>query len=461
VDSLYQSDVEEITSLLRNGDDGTGPDLLELDRYWSEVRSAAGEPGSTPEMQDAVARLSSAHRWLIEVACHVQPRGRDRLTSERLSRLAALGVEAIQMREMSDLLWKQMADVEVTAEDGELITRASGPYVEATNALGAEFGQPGLSGYRRAEREVSKRIAAAEWNALDDSFLREYGFRLDVLYAVVADLCLAAASGAKGEFTASAKDYDLVSLARQRCDLSESAARTLVNSLVLRPNADFDPFHYEFEPQRSNRTQSYGSRPLVRFRGRVFWSAFHLQNWHLTHQYLLLSDRLPLSGSARVAMTELSKRLSDEFVTIVEDSLKSLPEWQVRREVKHLGSTDFRAEGLGDIDLLALHPGKRIAAAVELKRMAPGLTPYDAWQEREQFHGGRKRHAAKHIRRVEWLRRHADLLGPLAGVSVYGPWRVEGCIATRVPLPGARSTDSGVDVIAAEVLPSWLQALSS
>jgi hypothetical protein len=54
---------------------------------------------------------------------------------------------------------------------------------------------------------------------------------------------------------------------------------------------------------------------------------------------------------------------------------------------------------------------------IEAKRMAPGLTPYDAWQERERFHGGRKRHVAKHTRRLERLAADPGLLaaefGPL------------------------------------------------
>jgi hypothetical protein len=104
-----------------------------------------------------------------------------------------------------------------------------------------------------------------------------------------------------------------------------------------------------------------------------------------------------------------------------------------------------------------VHADSSTVIAIEAKRMAPGLTPYDAWQEREQFHGARKRHVARHLRRVDLLNDHPDLLTAEFGEPT-SPWRILGCIVTSAPMAGASLVDSPLPVLWEQHLAGWLAA---
>jgi hypothetical protein len=397
-----------------------------------------------------------ALRWLIEVTCHDRPRGAARLDPRALKVLLANAMEALHLRTLSDALWKGMAEVVVEIDDGQLLAKGDGRYLTATWQFAADFGQSGLASYNARERELAATVAASEWRAMASSFEAEYGYRLDDLYATALEWSFAAANAKKDEYSATATEEDLISFAVRRRDISRASAGELVRSLVLRPNDRFNPLHFEFEPQRHTRVQSYVMRPLVRWGRRVTFGAHHLRAWETYHQQLILTDRLPVEpGPLRSAMGHVAQRLASHFAASLAKRLDGQSGWRAWSHVWQLGTVNLQE--IGDIDVLAVYPESRTAFALEAKRMAPGLTPYDAWQELEQFHGGRKRHVPKHSRRVTWLQENAHLLDTEFGGGG-SPWRVVGCIVTSAPMAGATVVDGPLPIVAEQALPDWLHA---
>jgi hypothetical protein len=456
VDEAYSVAVAHIRAVIGAAPPEVLSDLIELQGQWGSLYPESDDHG--PSYESAITEHNRAMRWLIEVCCHEPPRGRTQLATPVMRRLVCLAAEALHLRVLSDASWKGLAHLEVDVVDGELVATGTGAYPVATWEQAVGFGQKGLAAYHKRQRELARAVAGAEWNEVQAAFEVENGFRLDDVYSTVRDLALAAAVGVGGAFTASANEHELVSLAARRRTIGRSAARELVRSLVLRPSDRFDPLHFEFEPQRHLRAHSYVMRPLVRGGSRVVFGAFHLSAWPAYHERLILDDRLPLvPGRLRSSVGLLAQRLASHFAEAIAILVRQAPGWQALANVWHLGDLDLRRAGLGDIDVLAVHAESSTVVAIEAKRMAPGLTPYDAWQEREQFHGGRKRHVAKHQRRVEHLAVDPGAIEAEFGQSS-SPWKILGCIVTTAPMAGAKLVESGLPVLWEPQLAEWLEA---
>lgn len=168
-------------------------------------------------------------------------------------------------------------------------------------------------------------------------------------------------------------------------------------------------------PWRFNRRLSYLRRPLVVSikpdGGKVvFWGPRHTTEALKQLIYQIETGRF-VSKSNQSRMSSFTGKIVDEagsiFTNLVKKYMDSFQFLKVEKEID-IGSSGplYFEKELGDIDVLAVDPERRLIFLLECKNIHPSRNPHEIYQEIERFFikdGNKESWMDKHMNRTEWV----------------------------------------------------------
>lgn len=388
--------------------------------------------------RDAFERVerTRAIRWLVEACCHVGSSGERPLSPARMGTILAFARKALICAMHSDAAWKELAEVrvELSAERGFRFEVAGLAPAASHSAAEHAGGQLGHDHTRTAELGAVGRVAEAELSAVGDAVVEGLGFPLGAIERLRTRV------GETPGPTVRLEDAESIGALVAGPGIDAEAAGRFVRQFTLEPDPDFDPGKPAFQPQRAMRPNSYGRNVFVRAPdGRLAWSPNHVRLVGSDLLTRIVTNRLRWGQPVETACLRVSQRLDLDFNRRVARAAGRIEGWTVRRNVTRLAGRTLRSsEGpLGDIDVYAVHATRRLAVAIDTKRVAPSTGSYEMWREAQAFYkdGG---YVDKHLRRCRWLEENVDAVAADAGRpgEASEPWVVRGILTTTLPLMG-------------------------
>lgn len=409
------------------------------------------------EHRSASATAHRANRFLIEYVAAQPPRG-DRLPATRdYYQLLGLAREIIDRGTASDFLHYELADFEVSIlKSGRLGMSRDEPVDLAIKAYAESAGARAI---RTAVEPPADDIRATSIpdvvNESADAMRSEYGFTLADLREVCGGLL---DIGTADQVTRIARADALAQVAGAR-NLDPGVVNTVLNAITLTARDKFMSIGPDAVPWRFNRNMSYVRRPLILQGDDLvfgFRSVFGTgPYWYSS----LTSGRLQAGArtqSMKAYISRARRRINDDYAADVAARLRSLglaAELSVNR-IGGVRIADPDGLDLGDIDVLAWHPGTRTVLAVEAKDFEVARTPAEMSHEIVKLFRGKqgkkveRSTADKHARRVDWL--SGNLAAVLAHIGAEaGPDEssVAGVIVTSEPLVTPLVASSTIPVI--------------
>lgn len=217
---------------------------------------------------------------------------------------------------------------------------------------------------------------------------------------------------------------------------------SITNFLTLSPRENFlippNPFKTtDVYPWRMSRGLSYMRRPLlIMLRENttlVCWGVRHL---FASFTYLLdatVSGRLQdeyRSKEMRAFLGKIHSSQGEDFNNKVYQAICDIPDLIAYKKVRKVSGKRIGAPGndLGDIDVLAFFPKKRILVAIECKDLEIARNAIEMSREMEALFIGnehKKSLITKHMKRVEWVRSNQALFRNLFRINDIKKWIVE------------------------------------
>lgn len=426
----------------------------------SRLACFGADAETTKELVEHRSESATAHRanrFLIEYVAAQPPQG-DRLPTTRgYYQLLGLAQEIIERGTASDFLHFDLADFEVSIlKSGRLGMNRDDPVDAAIKAYAAASGARAIrSAAEPLPGDTNSAPASDIVNESADAMRSEYGFTLPDLREVCGGLL---DIGTADQVTRIARADALAQVAGAR-NLDPGVVNTVLNAITLTPRDNFMSIGPDAFPWRFNRNMSYVRRPLVLQGDELvfgFRSVFGTgPYWYSS----LTSGRLQASARTqpmKAYISQARRRINDDYAADVAARLRSLG-LAAELSVSKIGGVriaDPDGLDLGDIDVLAWHPGTRTVLAVEAKDFEVARTPAEMSHEIVKLFRGKqgkkveRSTADKHARRVDWL--SGNLAAVLAHIGAEaGPDEssVAGVIVTSEPLVTPLVASSTIPVI--------------
>lgn len=411
--------------------------------------------GSVPEMVERLTKdlperrtAALACRFLVEYVVARPPRGLRPISLSVYDRLLALASNIINFAFDSDLIYLGLADMQVSLLPSGRVGVDRQPFMQSRERFlsASATGEIASAARSFAQHWLQKEPASGDKPEvaarLDTAAKAEFGFSLTDLVTLLAD---AVAIGQEidppvarlplDELTARLADRLGWPIGRvaQALDLLSLGPRTN----FLKPPAPYRP--EDVYPWRFNRPYSYLRRPFLR---RTSGGVTEML-WGTRHTYVAIGYLMDLcvggrlqarSPEMRKMISEFSQAQGRAFNDKVAELLERRSGLIVRRRVKKVGSRRLTgpAGDLGDIDVLAADPAKRLVRVMECKDLAVARTPREMANELANLFGegsdNRSSIVQRHQRRIDWVGEYlADVIRWL-GLDVSKRWRVQGLI---------------------------------
>lgn len=409
------------------------------------------------EHRSESATAHRANRFLIEYVAAKPPRG-DRLPAKRdYYQLLGLAREIIDRGTASDFLHYELADFEVSIlKSGRLGMSRDEPVDLAIKAYAESAGARAIRTAVEPPSDDTRTVATPDVvNESADAMRSEYGFTLADLREVCGGLL---DIGTADQVTRIARADALAQVAGAR-NLDPGVVNTVLNAITLTPRGKFMSIGPDAVPWRFNRDMSYVRRPLT-LQGDDL--VFGFRSVYGTGPYWyssLTSGRLQARArtqSMKAYISQARRRINDDYASDVAEKLRSLG-LAVELSVSKIGGVriaDVDGLDLGDIDVLAWHPGTRTVLAVEAKDFEIARTPAEMSHEIVKLFRGKegkkveRSTADKHARRVDWLSGNlAAVLAHIGAGAGAAESSVAGVIVTSEPLVTPLVESSKIPVI--------------
>ena len=231
-----------------------------------------------------------------------------------------------------------------------------------------------------------------------------------------------------------------------------------VNFITLGPRDSYEPqggeSGREVYPWRLNRNLSYMRRPLLLCNSNgnnlCVWGNRHFVNAQLYLRDLLLGERLR-EGGRRLerAMGKIRELNSRNFEVLV---------WNVVIEKTGFSAIQNYEVGinLGDVDVLALLPARRLLLAIECKDFVPARSPREIVNQVEKLQKGSestKPTVDLHLARVRWLEANlGEVLQKRFDVTESEGWQVKPVLVSSIELAAPYFEDFPFPVWSIETL---------
>lgn len=438
--------------------------------------------GSESEMVDKLReehqelrRAALANRFLIEYVSTRPPQGLRPLSLSVYDRLMALSSEIINKGMHSDAIAFGIADLKLEMLRSGRLGMHDESYEEARDQF--------LSVYLSGEIYRSTTHFASNWREsegaekpedaekVDNAVKAEFGLTFTELIEFLTEAMNVGLSQA-GEPKVMLVDDFLVEM-EGLLGWDRPRVEQAFHLFALRPRANFlsppAPLRpVEVYPWRFSRELSYLRRPLpVRPVGEteeVVWGVRHCFGAMSHLMDLCIGGRLKAkSPEMRKLIGEMHDHDGEEFNDYVADVYETFPGWIVRCRVKKVAGSRIErdtGQGLGDIDVLAADPKKRVLWAVEAKGLAFARNPAELANELKstfQTSGDKRSAVDKHIERVAWLRENLDSTLDSLDIpaSERRRWKVEPLVVVDHELQSPYIVHSPVPVVPVRMLESW------
>jgi hypothetical protein len=420
-------------------------------------------------------------RFIIEYVTSRPPRGLRPISISVYQRLLALASQIITYGFLSDLIYYDLADIQLALlPSGRLgMNRAKYEWARAvylpTFAAG-ELGRATRSFGRNWQPQTSDNSTTTEGThigrqEIDDALRAEFEYTLTDLHAFVVEAIILAQENTSMRLAyASAALDEFVQVVSKRLEWESSKVSTIVISLTLVPRDDFlnpqAPYgRNDVFPWRFNRRLSYLRKPFL-YRQRdghveLLWGPRHLYDaWEYLLQ-LCQSGRLQArSRQMGQLLGRVNNQRGNEFNDEVAAIFESVPGLKVRRRVGRSARVGYPEQQLGDIDVLVADPEQRVLKVIECKNLAVARTPYEmASQRRTLFEGGDTELSTveTQLMRADWVREHLPQILTWLRFHDSPDWRVEPLIVVDMELMTPHLVAAPVPVLAIEELRRELQ----
>jgi hypothetical protein len=234
---------------------------------------------------------------------------------------------------------------------------------------------------------------------------------------------------------------------------------TVLNAITLTPRDEFMSIGPDAVPWRFNRNMSYVRRPLVLQGDDLVFGFRSVLNTPPYWYTSLTSGRLQASAQTQVMKAYVSTtrgRINDAYAADVATRLRDIG-LTAELSVNKIGGrriADADGLDLGDIDVLAWHPGTRTLLAVEAKDFEVARTPAEMSHEVVKLFAGKqgkkpeRSTVDKHQRRIEWLRANLDdVLAQFSFDANADGCTVAGVVVTSDPLVSPLIEESPIPVL--------------
>ncbi len=417
------------------------------------LRAALGEIDHDAFLEDAqeVGIRNGAIRFLVEMAHARSPQGVRRANIERIDRLRALAELILYFAAMSDAAYGGLIELKViVAADGPAIIAMSD---EVTNAREAQWLSRWLSitetepdSWRESLPEWAREISApgstldeplklsGAWEETSQAMRRALGFSFDELVRVMQAVA-GRSRGARGPVRLQMDD--LVLDAARVTSIDAKACRAAIDFVSSEPATDYDPLLSRFKPWKSGRDTGYLRRPLLILGDTVLFGPMHVLVSLTIVIRRLQAERLHFEDpELRAAAAKLRKSIGGQWEDELGRRVESL-ELLVRVRCECPGGRPMKNEQgnlIGDVDVLAVDPSRRIVWALDAKSIASDVTPLRLRTEARKL----RKEIPKHQRRIEWLERNRDAIAAEFGLDPQHllKWEIRGALVLDEPLGG-------------------------
>ena len=413
----------------------------------------------------AADEANLANRFLIEYVAARPPSGSRRLSLEIRDQLMALALEIINWGMLSDTVHFGLADVDLSVlpsgrlgYDHETVLRAQRTFMSShLGGFISEAQRKFASHWSTSPRTGASAVPPPEADQLDQAFAREFGLTLTEVTSLMADVYTI---GTRHEGPVKRlPTRELITKLSQSLGWGTGKVAVGINLLTIGPRLDFinPPSAKEKAyPWRFNRDWSHLRRPLVRTGcepdSTTWWG-----NRHIIHALRHLTQ-LCLGGRLKASSLELQQvigrwreRESEAFEESVAHIITEMTGVPAKVRLRKVGKRRIVADGqdLGDVDVLAVIPGKRVLLLIECKDLALARTPAEIQHQLEELVHGSSDESSKiekHLARTQWVKNNLDeVLMKCFSIQRKGTWKVEPILVSdselhaphivRIPFP--------------------------
>lgn len=425
--------------------------------YLACFETDAGPPSEFAKRVFGLFKADRACRFLIEYIAARPPTGSRRISYSVHDRLLALASKIVFFGTTSD-------DVKYRTDDPSLAVLGSGR-IGISGSRRDETQAQWIDSFGRGQRARLLRDDEPESDSdLRGSFrkasegilsasVKEFGFSLLEHWRLI-DVALE--EGVRqGKALTTMPIMELVAKIATELSVDERTARAWLESMSLGPREDFftvpkPATKTDVFPWRLNRSWSYTHRPFLISGNRVIYGCSHLERSRRHLQHLCSSGRLKAkSKEMREAIGRLTTLNGHRFNRAVAQLFRSRADLVVRERIEKFGELRITSNGntLGDIDVLVADPRRRVLRAYECKDLSVARTPPEIRNEIAKLVEGEGSFAAKHSRRVNWLREHLGAVLEALRIPADGQWDLAGSIIVDEELMSPLLVDLGMPIL--------------
>ncbi|MFH0990414.1 MAG: hypothetical protein V1799_10415 [bacterium] len=409
------------------------------------------------ERSKKISESSIASRFLIEYVAAQPPSGIRPVSEASLDRLVAIAEQIVSWGFTSDLLYYNIGNMKVKLLDSGRVGRTREQYEKALSAFTSQYftrySSHLLRVFQKHWSSTIKQVDPPDERTSDllmevnTGMLEEFGYTLDDYSNLVG--CLHSIA-LKSDLTIYVGVYENIhqSLTSDGKIPPERIA-VLLEALVFEPRTEFFSHpkfsgKHHYYPWRFNRQVSYIRRPLIvelrngipyiHFGVRMLWTAFN--NFFGTIVSGRLHSQVKSTALQRI-ISKLREPYGRQFNEKVAQQFKKSENVIVDSNIKRFGKVEMefgRGQSLGDIDVIVLYPQDKIIDIIECKDLLLSRTPYEFHQELKELFDGPQSHLAKHLRRVEWVRKNLDVVLNRFRIVSKEDWKVRSSIVIDEPL---------------------------
>ena len=423
--------------------------ISELRRTESIIGTHLAAMGNNAENRDELQndqielnRANTASRFLLEYIAACPPQGTRLFSTASYDRLLAIASEIVESGFLSDSLFYEVADIELSRTPSQRLRYGKSIYTDAVETLRRKFYE------RKADRAISP--FEDEQNDLDENAAKidelanaaavdEFGFSLiDIQKIGYAIGC----SPFMKPYGVGFADYnELIEFLGKGCSFERSKIQAYLAMLIVEPRADYwkPPKPYsksDVFPWKFNRSLSYLRKPLIRRDRKLYWGRRSTIQAASYLCDLVTSGRLqsPKSESMITLVGRISDHRGKAFNRELARSVAKMKRYSVRASLTTFNGKSLvrrNNDPIGDVDVSVVDRLSHTFFPVEAKSFAMAKTPSEV---KNEFDGlfkdakdGRKCAVNRHQERVEWLRDHiVDVLAEF-GITENekDTWRIE------------------------------------
>lgn len=404
------------------------------------------------EKRQSNASYSVSLRCLIEHIVAEPSKGTLPLDVEAVDKALAYMLNIVNWGSLSDKLWLDIADVEVSllasgriGTDKRFETEIMAPFHEAKLAedltdLKDTFNQ--AFDVRRKSGTAPRPNSAFE-DAFLDEFQVPFVNFLDITTAA-SDLALACDNSVYNGTV-----HALVQEVASKVNCAEELVEKVIKRFGLFDRGTIDNVReygfksHEFFPWRFGRELSLLRRPFLLGgvdKSSVTFGARSIHEFKLNLVHLIFEGRWDATSAkmktfVRGRNAEVGKAFNKSVFQAIKEALPTI---KVYPEVGiGPGKALDHSLDLGDIDVLLIDIDRRLVVAIECKDLVLARTPFEMSGELKKFIEGDDAWVKKVERREAWINEHLDVLLKKFGVSDRTGFSVESIFVTSeaIPLP--------------------------